>query len=140
MLATSAAYRDGSTASTVSACPPGADQDVCQTVADRRTPGTAVIAFCAAGVTGRLTMPGPAAVPVLTTTSAPVTCQEAAASPRATASRTMPANAATLSPRTSANTGKTPVSEVRDARASATKPVAPAARADSRSSPLMASG
>jgi hypothetical protein len=94
----------------------------------------------AAAVTGMGGCPGPVSVPVLTTASAPVACQDAATSPRVTASRTIPANAATLSPSTSANTGSTPVSELRAARASATKPVAPAVRADSRSRPRTASG
>jgi hypothetical protein len=73
-------------------------------------------------------------------TSAPVLCQEAATSPRVMAWLTMPAKAARLSARTSANAGSTPVSEDRAAPARATKPVAPARREESLSSPLTTSG
>ena len=73
-------------------------------------------------------------------TSAPVLCQEAATSPRVMAWLTMPAKVVRLSASTSANAGSTPVSEDRAAPASATKPVAPARRDESRSRPLTASG
>ena len=72
--------------------------------------------------------------------SAPVAAQEAAASPRPTASRTIPAQAATVRASTTANTGKMPVSAVRDAWARATKPVAPWARAARASRPRTTSG
>ena len=67
-------------------------------------------------------------------------CQEAAISPRAIPALTMPAKVARLSASTSANAGSTPVSEDRAARDSATKPVAPARRADAASRPRTASG
>ena len=73
-------------------------------------------------------------------TSAPVACQEAAISPRVMPSLTIPAKVARLSASTSANAGSTPVSEDRAARDSATKPVAPAPRADQASRPRTASG
>ena len=107
-------------------------QPVFQVAVSRRTPGTAAIAFSAAGVIG-------ADVAVMAT-SAPVLCQEAATSPRLMAWLTMPAKAARLSARTSANAGSTPVSEDRAAPARATKPVAPARRDESRSRPRTASG
>ena len=105
-----------------------------QTAATCRTPGTAAIARTAAGVAGAV------AEPVVITASPPVACQDAATSPLAIALRSVPAKVATLSASTSANAGSTPVSEVRAAPASATNPVAPACRADSRSRPRMTSG
>ena len=53
----------------------------------------------------------------VTVASAPAVCQDAATSPLVTASRTMPAKAATVSARTRANAGSAGVSAVRDARA-----------------------
>ena len=73
-------------------------------------------------------------------TSAPVVCQAVAVSPRAMPVLTIPAKVARVSARTSANAGSSPVSEDRAAADSATKPVAPAPRADSRSRPRTASG
>ena len=105
-----------------------------QTAATCCTPGTAAIARTAAGVAGFV--PGP----VVIITSAPVACQDAAASPLAMALRSVPAKVARLSASTSANAGSTPVSEVRAAPASARKPVAPVRRADSLSKPRMTSG
>ena len=67
-------------------------------------------------------------------------CQEAAISPRAIPALTIPAKVARLSASTSANAGSTPVSEDRAARDSATKPVAPAPRAEVASRPRTASG
>ena len=61
--------------------------------------------------------------------SAPTACQEAAVSPLATASRTMPANAVTLRARTSANAGSAGVSAVRAARARPRNAAAPELRA-----------
>ena len=112
--------------------PPGVAQVVFQVAVRCRTPGTAAIAFSAAGVTG-------ADVAVIAT-SAPVLCQEAAISPRVIAWLTIPAKVARLSASTSANAGSTPASEDRAAPARATKPVAPARRDESLSRPPTASG
>src|SRR5580692_8345442 len=101
---------------TVTGCPPGADHRVSQTAATRRTPGTAVIARWVAGVTGA------SGSGSLITTSAPVVCQDAAASPLAMAAAIIPAKVARLSASTSANTGSTLVSDDLAAPASATKP------------------
>ncbi len=93
----------------------------------RRTPGTAAMACCAA-VDSEIpepTMP--------TTASAPVSCHDAATSPRCTASLTMPPNAITASASTRANAGRTAVSEVRALRARPTYPVTPRRATASRS-------
>ena len=98
------------------------------------TPRTAAIAFSSAAVTG------PSAGAGWIATSAPVACQEAAVSPRVMPLLTIPAKVARLSASTSANAGSRPVSEDRAAADSATKPVAPAPRADQASRPRTASG
>ena len=74
------------------------------------TPGTAAIARAAAGEMVKLL----AAYEGVTVASAPAVCQDAATSPLVTASRTMPAKAATVSARTRANAGSAGVSAVRD--------------------------
>ena len=89
VVAARAAYCPGSTMTTGS-CSPWPDVPwATATAAHRRTPGTAVIWRCAAGV-----IPGPTAGAV-TTASAPATCQDAATSALATALRAIPANAIT---------------------------------------------
>ncbi len=92
------------------------------TAAHRRTPGTAVIWRCAAGV-----IPGPTAGAV-TTASAPATCQDAATSALATALRAMPANAITANARTSANAGSTPACAAARPRAKPTSSTTPRRR------------
>ncbi len=68
------------------------------------------------------------------TASAPRVLHEAATWPLITASRTMPANAATVSASTRANAGRAGVSVLRAARASPRKAGAPAVLAAARSS------
>src|ERR1700691_180670 len=97
--AVNAAYPAGSTAVTASCWPELVFQVVFQTAATCRTPGTAAIDFCTAGVTG-LT-----AASVVMTASAPVACQELATSPLAMAPLTMPAKVATVRARASVNRG-----------------------------------
>ena len=114
--------------------PDGVTQFVFQTAVAWRTPRTAAIALTAAGVTG------PDTGPVSITTSAPVACQDAEISPRVIPLFTIPAKVARLSASTSANAGSTPISEDRAAWDSATKPVAPAPRAEAASRPRTTSG
>ena len=86
----------------------------------RWTPGTAATARCTPEVTIGVTCVASS------TASPPVSCQEAATSPRVTASRTIPANDATVSARTRAKAGAALASEARAARVSARNPDAPA--------------
>ena len=100
------------------------------------TPGTALRARTAEG---GIAKPGKADCPLIVT-SAPAAFHDAATSPFVTASRTMPANAATVSASTSANAGSAGVSEFRAARARPRNAGAPADRVDARSSPRSTNG
>ncbi len=134
MAAASAAYRAGSTITTVS-CRPWPDVPVVtDTAAERWTPGTPVMARWAAGV-----IPGPAAGAV-TRASAPVADQDAATSARATAPRAMAANAITANARTSANAGSRLACAVSRPRAKPTTSTTPRRRRVSRVSQRSATG
>ena len=76
----------------------------------------------------------------VTVASAPAVCHDAATSPLVTASLTMPAKAATVSARTSANAGRAGVSAVLEARARPRNAGARAVRVEPRSSPPRTSG
>src|SRR6202020_3440522 len=93
------------------------------------TPGTAATARAAAGETVKLC----AVYEEVTVASAPAVCQDAATSPLITASRTMPAKAATVSARTRAIAGSAGVSAVLDARARPRNAGARELRAQARS-------
>ena len=101
------------------------------------TPGTAATARAAAGEMVKLC----AVYEEVTVASAPAVCQDAATSPLITASRTMPAKAATVSARTRANAGSAGVrAAVLDARARPRNAGARELRAEARSSPRSTSG
>ena len=103
-----------------------------QTAVAWRTPGTAAISRITAEPAG------PDLGPTVMTASAPVLCQDAAASPRPMPSLTMPAKLARPRASTSASAGSSAAG--RAAPDSATKPVAPVPRADRASRPRTASG
>ena len=101
------------------------------------TPGTSATARAAAGKMVKLC----AVCEEVTVASAPAVCQDAATSPLVTASRTMPAKAATVSARTRASAGSAGVrAAVRDARARPRNAGARELRAEARSSPRSTSG
>ena len=118
-------------------CTPSADtQPVGHACAACVTPGTAAMARAAAGGTVKSGKPGRPEI----VASAPAAFHDAATSPLVTASRTMPANAATVSASTRANAGSAGVSALRVARARPRNAVAPADLAKTRSSPRRTNG
>src|ERR1700722_17797581 len=107
------------------------------TSAARVTPGTAATARAAVGEIEKLC----AVDEGVTVASAPVVCQDDATSPLITASRTMPAKAATVSARTRAIAGSAGVrAAVLDARARPRNAGARELREEARSSPRRTSG
>src|ERR1700722_11472481 len=83
----------------VTTWPPARCRGITRAVAARWMPGTAVMARTADGLITEAAMPG-CHGPAARTTSAPVSCQDAAVSARTTAPLTMPVNAATVIART----------------------------------------